>query len=591
MSVKRPSEKSIVRRYLPILDWLPGYRWRDDLRWDLIAGLTVWALLVPEAMAYAGIAGVPPEAGLYAAPLALLGYAIFGTSKHLFVGPSSTVAIVSASVVGGIVASSGADFWTVTSWLAIVTGILLVVLGLVRMGWVANFMARPVLDGFIIGLAITIAVGQLDKMFGIEKEGENTIRELGSILRQFSDWHLATMVVGFGSLAALFLMHKYTPRIPAALTVVLASILVSAILGFEDLGIHIVGDIPAGLPPIGIPAWPDGVPLSDLVLGAFAVGIVAYAESLAAAQAYGRKHGYVVDPNQELIGLGVANFGAGISKGFVVDGSLSKTAAGDEAGQRSQMTGVIAAILTIVTILFLTGLFFYLPEATLGAIVVHAVWKLIDIDKLQRMWRVRKADFWAGIAALAGVLLIDVLAGIVIGMVLSLLILIYRASFPSSTELGGVDVGGRETFVSLTEFPQAADTPGIGVHRFNADLIFSNADAFAASVLEMLYESDPPARIAVIDCEMMSDMDMTGAARLGELVVELRHHGVDVRLARLHGTAHDVASRAGVLETVGADHIHLTVVGAVQVSRARLAGSPRVDLMGETEEESHDPNE
>jgi SulP family sulfate permease len=570
MAIERPARKNLALRYLPILGWLPGYRWGDDLRWDLIAGLTVWALLVPEAMAYAGIAGVPPEAGLYAAPLALLGYAIFGTSKQLFVGPSSTVAIVSASVVGGIVAGSDADFWIVTSWLAIVTGVVLVALGLARMGWVSNFMARPVLDGFIVGLAITIAVGQLDKMFGIESDGSNTASEFGSILRQFPDWDVPTMVVGFGSLAVLFLMHRYTPRIPAALTVVIGAILLSAIVGFEDDGIHIVGEIPAGLPSLGLPVWPEGVPVGDLVLGALAVTIVAYAESLAAAKTYARKHDYVVDPNQELVGLGVSNFGAGISQGFVVDGSLSKTAAGDGAGQRTQMAGVAAAILTIVTLLFLTGLFFNLPEATLGAIVVHAVWSLIDFGKLKRMWNVRKEDFWAAFFALVGVLLFGVLEGILIGIVLSLLILIYRASFPTSTQLGHVDVAGGKTYVSLVEFPQAEETPGIVVHRFNADLIFSNADTFAESILELLYQSDPPARVAVIDCEMMADMDMTGAARLAELVSELRDHDVDVRLARLHGSAHDVADRAGVLVEVGDDHVQLTVAQAVREAQAEL---------------------
>lgn len=279
-------------------------------------------------------------------------------------GPSSTVAIMSASVVGGIVASSGTDFWTVTSWLAILTGIVAVVLGLVRMGLVANFMVRPVLDGFIIGLANTVGVGQLDKMFCIEKEVANVIQELGSIARQFSDWDPATMVVGFVSLAALILMHKYTPRIPAALTVVIVSIIVSAALGFAERGIHIVGDIPAGLPSIGFGVWPDGIPLTEMIVGALAVTIVAYAESLATAQPYARKYGAVVDANQELIALGVANLGARLSQGFSVAGSLSKTAAGGGAGQRTQMTGVIAAIVTIITILFLTALFFDLPEAT-----------------------------------------------------------------------------------------------------------------------------------------------------------------------------------------------------------------------------------
>jgi SulP family sulfate permease len=589
MPIEEPAQKNLLLRYLPILGWLPRYRWGDDLRWDLIAGLTVWALLVPEAMAYAGIAGVPPEAGLYTAPLALVGYAIFGTSKQLFVGPSSTVAIVSASVVGGIVASSGADFWTVTSWLAIVTGIVLVVLGVARMGWVSNFMARPVLDGFIIGLAITIAIGQIDKMFGIESEGSNTVREFGSILRQFSDWDVPTMIVGFASLAVLFLMHRYTPRIPAALTVVIGSIVLSAVLGFEDLGIHIVGEIPAGLPSLGIPVWPEGVPLGDLVLGAIAVTIVAYAESLAAAKTYARKHGYLVDSNQELIGLGVANFGAGISQGFVVDGSLSKTAAGDGAGQRTQMAGLTAAILTVITLLFLTGLFFSLPEATLGAIVVHAVWNLIDFGKLKRMWNVRKEDFWAASFALAGVLLFGVLEGILIGIMLSLLILIYRASFPTATELGRFDVGGRQTYVSLEEFPDISEIPEVGVHRFNADLIFSNADYFGESVVRMLYQADPPGRVAVIDCEMMADMDMTGAARLSELVEELRDRDVDVRLARLHGSAREVALRFGVLDEIGDDHIHLTTAGAVRAAQEELSEQPAHDSADEDAPPPGDP--
>lgn len=571
MAVTRPPAKSLVDRYFPIVGWLPGYDWSGSFRWDAIAGLTVWALLVPEAMAYAGIAGVPPEAGLYAAPLALLGYAIFGTSRHLFVGPSSTVAILSAAIIGGLVATGSANFWEATSWLAIITGVIFLILGLIRMGWVANFMAQSVLSGFIVGLAITIAVGQLDKMFGLEAEGRNVVREFLDILTQWRDWDFPTMVVGFTSLALLFLMHRYTPKIPAALTVVLLSIVVSAALGFEESGIHVVGEIPSGLPPIGFPGWPEGVLLADLVIGAFAIILVGYAESLAAAEQYARKHGYHVDPNQELIGLGVANFAAGISQGFVVDGSLSKTAAGDGAGQKTQMTGIIAAVITVITILFLTGLFYNLPEATLGAIVVHAVWKLIDLSQLRHMWSVRRLDFWAGLAAFLGVLLYGILQGVIIGVLLSLVILIYRASFPTATKLGKVQIDGRDTYVSLSDSEDAVATPGVVVHRFESDLIFSNANGFADSVREMLYESDPPATTVVLDCEQMGEIDMTGGAKLAELIEELRSQDVDVRLARIHGKAKDVAARMRVLDQVGDDHIHTTVAGAVD---AALSTSP-----------------
>jgi len=571
----RPAEKSLLRRYLPITDWLPGYDWGKTLRWDLIAGLTVWALLIPEAMAYAGIAGVPPEAGLYTAPLALIGYAIFGSSRHLFVGPSSTVAILSAATIGGLVASDAATFWEATSWLAIITGAILVILGLLRMGWIANFMSQPVLDGFIVGLAITIAVGQLDKMFGIEAEGENVVREFLDIIAQIGDWHLATMVVGFVSLALLFAMHRFTPKIPAALTVVILAIIASAVFDFETAGIHIVGDIPSGLPPIGLPGWPEGVLVGELILGALAIVIVGYAESLAAAKQYARKYGYKVDANQEMIGLGVANLGAGISQGFVVDGSLSKTAAGDSAGQKTQMTGLIAAVMTIITILFLTGLFFYLPEATLGAIVVHAVWKLIDFKKLSRMLAVRKKDFYAGLASFVGVLIFGILEGVIIGVVLSLLILIYRASFPSATELGRVEIGDRETYVSLADSDEAQRRNGIVVHRFDADLIFSNANGFADSVREMLYESEPQAFAVVLDCEQMTVIDMTGAMALQELTAELRDNNVDVHLARIHGDAFEVARRSGVLDDVGEANVHTTVAEAVNAALASTANKER----------------
>lgn len=566
MPLIRPEEKSLVERYLPIVGWLSDYDWGETLRWDLIAGLTVWALLIPEAMAYAGIAGVPPEAGLYAAPLALIGYAIFGTSRQLFVGPSSTVAILSAATVGGLVASDAATFWEATSWLAIITGAILVILGLARMGWIANFMSQPVLDGFIVGLAITIAVGQLDKMFGIEAEGHNVVREFTDILAQVGDWHLATIVVGFVSLAVLFLMHRFTPKIPAALTVVILAILASAVFGFEEAGIHIVGEIPSGLPPIGLPGWPEGVLLGELVLGALAIVIVGYAESLAAAKEYARKYGYQVDANQEMIGLGIANLGAGISQGFVVDGSLSKTAAGDSAGQKTQMAGLIAAVITIITILFLTGLFFHLPEATLGAIVVHAVWKLINFKKLRRMMAVRKEDFYAGLASLAGVLIFGILEGVIIGVALSLLILIYRASFPTATELGRVRIGDRETYVSFADTDDAQRTDGVAVHRFDADLIFSNANSFGDSVRELLYESEPQAFAVVLDCEQMTLIDMTGAMALEELTVELRDNDVDVRLARIHGDALAVARRSGVLDVIGDTNIHTTVAGAVEAA-------------------------
>jgi len=289
MALKPPEDKTVLQQYLPIVEWLPKYAWGQSFRFDILAALTVWALLVPEAMAYAGIAGVPPEVGLVTAPLALLGYAVFGSSKHLFVGPSSTVAIISASVVAPLAGSDGDLYLILTVWLAIFTGVFFVGLGLAKMGWIANFMASSVLSGFMVGLAIVIAVGQLDKILGIESEAGNVLQELGSMFEQFSEWDWPTIAIGAAALAALFLIERFLPKVPGALLVMLVAIALSALLNWEESGIHVVGEIPAELPNLGLPEWPGWDLMSDIMVGALAVIVVAFAESYAAAKSYASK--------------------------------------------------------------------------------------------------------------------------------------------------------------------------------------------------------------------------------------------------------------------------------------------------------------
>ena len=571
MVLKPPEEKSAVQRYLPIADWLPKYDWRGAIRFDLIAALTVWALLVPEAMAYAGIAGVSPEVGLVTAPLAMIGYAIFGSSKHLFVGPSSTVAIISASVVAPLAGSDGDLYLILTVWLAIFTGVFFIGLGLARMGWIANFMSTSVLSGFMVGLAIVIAVGQLDKIFGIEAVGDNVLEDLGSMIDQFSDWDWPTVVIGLVALAALFAIKRFLPRVPGALVVMLAAIALSALLDWEGGGIHVVGDIPAELPNLSIPEVPDADVLGDLLVGALAVVVVAFAESFAAAKKYASKFGYQVDANQEMIGLGAANLGAGLSGGFVVDGSLSKTAAGVEAGQKSQMTIVFAAVFVLITIVALTWLFEPLPEAVLGAIVIHAVWKLIDFSTFTRLLRIRHNDFMLAIAAFLGVVLIDILQGIIIGVVLSLVALIYRASFPEGSELGRVETDdGLYEFLSVETHPEGETLTGLVIYRQTGSLIFSNADAFLHKARELLWQrTDPAAVLLLVDCEQMADMDVSGAEAITSLLEELRDADVELWLTRLHGDALITAEKAGVTEALGPDRVVPTVRAAADLFRTR----------------------
>ena len=441
-TLRRTKSVRTWKSSFPIVEWLPKYK-IAGLRPDVIAAITVWALLVPEAMAYAGIAGMPPETGLYTAPLALLSYAVFGTSRHLNVGPSSTVAIISFGVISLLAVTGTTEFIAMTSMLALITGLLLVAGGMLRLGVLADFLSKPVLDGFIVGLAITIAVGQLDKILGYSVESADFVPDFLVLATNLNQIHWWTFVVGAGSLALLFAIEKYAPKIPAAIVVVALFILISWLFdaipflpSFEELGIHIVGDIPPGRIPLGLPGGLTLSQILGLIPGAAAVAIVGFSESVAAARSYASQFGYEIDADQEMVGLGAANLGAGISGGFVVDGSLSKTAASVQAGAVTQMVSILAAVMILVTAWFLTPLFYYLPEATLGAIVIHAVWHLINYRSIWKYRVYTSVDFWTTLIAAGGVLLFGILAGLLLAVGIALLALLASAKNRTTSVLG-----------------------------------------------------------------------------------------------------------------------------------------------------------
>ena len=576
MSVQAQAEqkpKSGLKSFIPILEWLPKYD-KSWIRLDVIAALTVWALLVPEGMAYAGIAGMPPETGLYAALLALVGYAIFGTSKHLNVGPSSTVAALSFAVVAPLAAAGSDDFINLTITLALLTGLVLIISGLLRLGVLADFLSKPVLGGFVIGLAISIAVGQLDKVLGYEAEVPvlNFIPDLLAIIADLGMTHLPTLIVGVVSLALLFLMHKYTPKIPAAIVVVFLAIILSAIFDFESLGIHIVGEIPAGLPELGLPT---GIEIGDILVllpGAIAIALVAFAESLAAARSYATKYGYEINANQEMIALGAANVGSGFSQAFAVDGSLSRSAAGDGAGSKSQMASIFLAVFVFITVLFLTPLFRTLPEATLGAVVIHAVWHLIDFKKLQGYYRIKRIDFWAALVAMVGVLMLGILQGLILAIFLSLLGLLAAAKNPATAVLGKSP--DENAYHGLEHYPDGITYPGLIIFRFDDQLFFANASNFQQHIRELV-AADPAAHWVLIDAESMNDIDITGTDMLGELHDELARANIQLHFARMKAHVYEIIQRAGVEEAIGSDHFHLSVqIGVDAYLAAQQETSP-----------------
>jgi len=555
-----PLHQSSIRSFIPILKWLPGYH-RSWLRWDLVAALTVWALFVPEGMAYATLAGVPAEAGLYAAPLAALAYAIFGTSRHITVGPSSTVAIMSALVVAPVAAGDPERFIVLSAALAVLVGGLLIVSGLMRFGVLVDFMSNPVLTGFIVGLALTIVIGQLDKMLGYSVEDAGFFRELWLFIQNLSMAHLPTVAVGISCLVLLFAIHKFAPKVPAALAVMVLSILASSFFDLEAYGVQVVGYIPAGLPSFGLPS---GIGFHDLVMlipGAAGIVLVAFSESVAIARSYATSHGYEVNANQEMIGLGFANLGAGLSQGFVVDASMSRSSAADQAGVKSQMSSILFAAMVLVTIVALTPLFQSLPEATLGAIVIHAVWHVIDFSKLSRLYKIRLDDFWPAAVALLGVLILGILPGLLVAVFLSLLLLLFRIKTPSTKVLGRVP-GDQDVFRNIENYPEAEIYPGLLILRFDGLLFFANASNFRESVRSFV-DNDPTIKMILIDSESITDIDTTALEMIEKLKAELSRSGIDLRFARMKIQLRDFLCRNGLDSSISAEHFYTSVRAGV----------------------------
>ena len=560
---------SVVDRYVPIAGWLTSYD-RSWLRPDIIAGLTVWALLVPEAMAYATLAGVPPEAGLYAALPPLVLYAVFGTSRHLTVGPSSAVAVMVAATVAPLAGGDGERYVALAAAMAVLVGVILIVAGIARLGFVSEFMAKPVLTGFIIGLALVIGAGQADKLFGIDAEGDDFFAVIWDIIVNLGDTHLETLLVGAGCLVLLFGLKRFVPRAPAALITVALSIIAVALFDLDNRGVHIVGDIPAGLPPLDIPDV-GLADFQDLLPGALGLALVVYAESIAGARSFAAKHKYKVDANQELLALGASNVGVGLSQGFAVDASLSRSAVNDSAGAKTQVAGLVNAGLIFVTILALTPLFHDLPDAALAAVVISAVAHLVNVDELRRLYRLKKTDFWLAVVCMMGVLIVDVLPGLIIAVAVSILFLVYRASRPRTAVLGKVP--DQDTFRDIERHPESETYPGLVIFRFEAELFFANASYFRDRIRELVAVADPPAQAVLVDAEAIQYIDTTAVTALEELQEELADSGVELLMARVHGRVRDMLRRSGLEERIGASRIYPSVRAGVNDYLERHGGA------------------
>jgi SulP family sulfate permease len=551
---------------------LRGYE-RPWLRGDLIAGLTVWAVLVPEALAYASIAGVSPVVGLYAAPGALILYAGLGSSRQLVTGPMAATAALSAATVAELVPVGSDRFAAMTAALAITTGIAALLAGVLRLGFLANFISEPVLKGFIVGLALTILIGQVPKLLGIEKGDGDFFQQLWHVLAHLGDTKGAILLVGALSLAVILALRRFVPAVPGSLVAVGLGIAAVKIFDLDHHGVAIVGPIKSGLPTLGFP----DVSLHDigaLAAGGIGVMLVGFAEGLGAAKTYAARGHLQIDANRELLGVGAANLAAGLSAGMVVNGSLSKTAVNASAGARTQLSGLFVAALTILTLIALTGLFEDLPEATLAAVVIAAIVELVDVPALVELYRAyskrlgrefgfaARPDFIAAVAALLGVTVFDTLPGLFIGIAISLLLLIYRASRPYVATLGR-EPGPDGRYSDVDRHPGNVLADHIAVLRIESGLYFANADPVRSRVLAAAAVDGIAA--VVLDAETIPFVDVTSARMLAALEEQLREQGVRLLIARDVGQVRDVLRSA--TDDPALTHVYPSVRAAVEAAQ------------------------
>ena len=574
-AIPSPRRKSLAG-FLPIIAWLPAYQ-RVWLRTDLIAGLTIVALLIPEGMAYAQLAGVPPEAAFYAAPIGLLLFAIFGTSRQLVVAVSSAIATMSFATISLIAQPNTTEFIVMTAALAVLAGLICVLAGLLKLGRVAQFFSESVMVGFITGLAVLIIVKQLPKIFGVESGHGNVWERLYDFIIRLPETHLPTLIVGLVCLALLIVLERFLPRIPAALVALLFGIALSALFGMEARGVEVVGDLPAGLT---APQWPAISLQSWLVLlpGAFGLALVCFAEAIGPSRAFAAAHKYEIDANQEWLGVGASNIGAGLFQGFPIGASLSKSAANDQAGAHSQMSGVIAALVTALVALFLTQLFYSLPEATLGVIVIVAVSHMVKVKEMRHLYRVRRFDFILALVALLAVMTIEILEALLLAVIVSIFALVWHASQPRLAVLGRVP--NSIDFSNVRHHPENHTVPGLLVVRPENGLFFANATGIREAIVREVNSSAHPVKEVIVDMDATSDLDAPGAEMLIGLHKELRQREARVILTRMNTPVRQILERADTLEEIGPNDIcHSTIEAFLEYIASELGDSSGQEIV------------
>jgi high affinity sulfate transporter 1 len=549
--------------------WVPGVRTvrtyqRAWLSADLVAGLVLAAILVPQGMAYAELAGLPAVTGLYTTIACLVAYAAFGPSRVLVLGPDSSISpMILAAITPLLVTDDPAKAIALAGMLAVMVGVIEVGLGLGRLGFVADLLSNEVQIGYLNGLAITIVVSQLPKLFGFSTDAEGFFDEISEFVGNLDLTVGASLAVGLGVLAVLLVLPRLTRRIPAVLVAVVAATVVSAALSLSDEGVATVGTLPQGFPSPSLP-WTSFDDVGLLLLAAIGITLVSLTDTIATATSFAARRGEEFEPNQEMVGMGAANVATGLFQGFAISTSASRTAVAEQSGAQSQLTGVVGAGIVVVLLLFLNGLVADLPQPALAAVVIAAAISLTDIATLRRYWRVRRSALVLSLTATLGVILFGVLQGILVAIVLAVLLFFHRSWWPHGAVLGHMPgLGG---WHSLSDFPDGSEEPGIVVFRWEAALFFANAGSFRRQVRRLA--TQPGTQWIVLQCEAITDIDVTAAATLEALDRELNDVGVHMAFVEMRSRLKELALDYGLFDTLDADHFYPSMEAALAAIRA-----------------------
>jgi sulfate permease, SulP family len=559
--MNKESTPTGITRFIPGLALFKGLN-PALIRTELVVAVTVFAVLVPSAMAYGDLAGVTPVAGLYVALAAMVMYALFGTSRQVITGPEATTAILVATAVGPLAAGDPVRYAALAAMVAILVGFVSILGGILKLGFITDFLSKPILVGYITGTSLIVIGSQLGKMVGIKVESDYFLRQVIEVLSRFDEWNMLTAVLGIVAMAILVIVRRVNRALPGPLIVVAVGIIASIVLDLAAKGVAVVGTVPAGLPVLAIPSvsWQD---IFALLPAALALTVLIYADEILTARVFASKHGQKINANQEFIAIGMANIGAGLLQGFPAATSGSRTTVVDQMGGKSQLVGLIAVALTVIFLLFFTPLLEPLPTVVLGAIIIIATLGLIDIPAFRFLRQIRPAEAWLAVATMLGVLVLGVLQGILIAVVLSLINVIFHISRPHDALLDDVEAGGGVVYREVVDNDPVMTEPGLMVYRFDAPLVFANAAYFSQRVGGLVAIAGEELKCVVLDAEAISDFDSTAAEALENLDADLERLDIELWVARPNEPLRQMLHVTGLTQRFGKENIYPTVRAAV----------------------------